>query len=201
MERKSYTGSDAVNHFISHLSDTWRNIKATAYKYPINMTLQDEKRFHSQRRRELCLHPINDKQKPQRHHDHSLPQRNYTGAYCTRCNLQCRDMRKYLTCLAHNMSFDVTIILKELRKSESNVEIQCKSETQLFKVVIGDLKFQDTLSIMNASLKQLAESHVASGHNTRYTHEMVHDLPDSVRGIVCEGKQVMCYEYLTTSTA
>ena len=99
------------------------------------------------------------------------------------------------------MSFDVTIILKELRKSESNVEIQCKSETQLFKVVIGDLKFQDTLSIMNASLKQLAESHVASGHNTRYTHEMVHDLPDSVREIVCEGKQVMCYEYLTTSTA
>ena len=38
VERKSYTGSDAVNHFISHLSDTWRNIKATAYKYPINMT-------------------------------------------------------------------------------------------------------------------------------------------------------------------
>lgn len=95
------------------------------------------------------------------------------------------------------MTFDVSIILKELRKSETEVTIQCKSETQLFKVIIGDLKFQDSYSIMSTSLRQLAQSHIASGYPTRYTHEMMQYLPDRVRDIVCNGKQVMCYEYIT----
>ena len=98
------------------------------------------------------------------------------------------------------MSFDVTIILKEFNYPESKVSILSKSPTQLFRVRIGDLKFQDNLSIMGDSLKKLAESHVTGGYPTRYAHEMLSYLPHDVRERFCTQKQVLCYEYRTHLT-
>jgi len=197
VEKSSYLGVNAVNHFITSLSEAWRRIKDAAVTYPIHMTDEDQDRFQRQRQCELCFRPFDDKYPAHRHHDHSLPQNNYIGAYCSRCNLQCRDMRRYLITLAHNMSFDVSVILKEFNKPEAEVSILSKSTTQLFRVKIADLQFQDTLSVMGDSLKKLAESHVAAGYDTRYAHEMVSYLPQEVRESVCTQKQVLCYEYIT----
>ncbi|MPC53994.1 hypothetical protein E2C01_047899 [Portunus trituberculatus] len=62
-----------------------------------------------------------------------------------RCSLQCRDMRKYLTALAHNMSFDVSLILKDFDFPGATVNILAKSEMHLLKVRINDIQFQDSL--------------------------------------------------------
>ena len=109
-------------------------------------------------------------------------------------------MRHYVITLAHNMSFDVTIILKEVNYPNSKVNILSKSPTQLFRVRIGDLKFQDNLSIMGDSLKKLAESYVTGGYPTRYSNEMVSYLPHDVREHFCNLKQVLCYEYMAYLT-
>lgn len=76
-------------------------------------------------------------------------------------------MRRYFITLAHNMSFDVAVIKKEMDKPNTDVSILCKSSTHLFRVRINHLQFQDTLSIMGDSLKKLTESHIAAGYDTR----------------------------------
>ncbi len=78
-----------------------------------------------------------------------------------------------------------------------DVDILAKSESHLLKVRIKELQFQDTLSIMNAGLGHLAQSHVQAGYNTRYAQEMVNYLPEDVRRVICTQKQFLCYEYIT----
>ena len=111
VEKRTYFGVDASNDFIKSLSESWRIIKKSTISYPIDMTA-DEDYFRRQGHCELCHQPFDEKNRLHRHHDHSVPRNNYRGAWCARCNLQCRDMRKYLISLAHNMSLDVSLIIK-----------------------------------------------------------------------------------------
>ena len=68
-------------------------------------------------------------------------------------------MKKYLISMAHNMSFDVSLIIKDLHLSEADVDILAVSESHLLKVRINYLYFQDSLSIMNASLSKVVQSY------------------------------------------
>ena len=86
------------------------------------------------------------------------------------------------------MSFDVSLIIKDLHLSEADVDILANSESHLLKVRIKDLQFQDSLYIMNAGLSKLVQSHVEAGYSTRYTHGMVNYLPMAVRSVVCTEK-------------
>ncbi len=83
------------------------------------------------------------------------------------------------------MSFDVSLILKDLQLPESHVDILAKSESHLLKVRIKGLQFQDTPSIMNAGLGHFAQSHVQAGYDTRYAQKMVNYLPEDVKRVIC----------------
>ncbi len=83
------------------------------------------------------------------------------------------------------MSFDVSLIIKDLQLPESHVEILSKSESYLLKVRIKELQFQDTPSIMNAGLGHLAQSHVQAGYDTRYAQKRVNYLPENVKTVIC----------------
>ncbi|MPC50760.1 hypothetical protein E2C01_044590 [Portunus trituberculatus] len=197
VRKRSYFGDDAVDDFITNLSADWEQIKVNNKTYAIHMTEEDQERFQRQCHCELCGQPFDEDHPPHKHHDHSIPQCNYLGAYCTRCNLQYRDMRKCLTALAHNMSFDVSLILKDFDFPGATVNILAKSESHLLKVQINDIQFQDSLSVMNAGLGKLVQSHVDAGYDTRYAQLMLDYLPEAVRGAICTQKQFLCYEYIT----
>ena len=130
VEKRTYFGADASNDFIRSLSESWRIIKEGTISYPIDMTAEDEDHFRRQGHCELCHEPFDEKNRPHRHHDHSVPRNNYRGAWCAQCNLQFRDMRKYLISLAHNMSYDISLLIKDLQLSETNVDILAKSESE-----------------------------------------------------------------------
>ena len=147
VKKRSYMGPEAVDNFLASLSQFWQDINKAVLVCPIQMVNEDEARFQNQQQCKLCFHPFDDKHPAHCHHDLGLAQHNYLGACCSRCNLQCHNMRHYVITLAHNMSFDVTTILKEFNYPESKVSILSKSSTQLFRVRMGDLEFQDTLSI------------------------------------------------------
>ena len=194
VKKGSYVGDDPMRKFFTEVSDAWREIKQGMNDFPIHMTREDEHVFQQQTRCQLCSEPFTRKNKACRHHDHSLPQHNYLAAYCTRCNLQCRNSRKFLTTFAHNMNYDVPFLLKEIQVKEVN--ILGKSSTKYFKVRIGDIQFQDSLNILNSSLASLAQSHIASGYPTPYTREMISYLPRDVIDVLQTQKQFMCYEYI-----
>ena len=198
VKKDSYVGQEATQKLYESMSNAWRDIKANTITFPIHMTPQDELRFKAQKQCELCHITFTKDAPPNRHHDHSIQHNNYLGAYCARCNFQCKNMLKYLPALAHNMSFDVGVMLKEIKIEGDKVSLCVKSGTSLFKVRMGEIQFMDSLSIMNASLKSLADTHVAAGYPTKYTHEMVDHLPEEVRNFITTKKQIFCYEYITS---
>ena len=196
VKKGSYVGANPMKKFFTEVSDAWREIKESMNNFPIHMTREDEHDFQQQTHCQLCSDPFTRKNRANRHHDHSRPQHNYLAAYCSRCNLQCRNSRKYLTTFAHNMNYDVPFILTEIETEE--VKILAKSSTKYFKVRIGDIQFQDSLNILNSSLASLAKSHIAAGFPTPCTREMilVSYLPGDVIDILQTQKQFMCYDYI-----
>ena len=81
---------------------------------------------------ELCkclFKSDNDKNK---HHDHHLRYNNYVDACCTRCNLQIRDKSRRLVFVAHNVSYDLGFILKEM-KQDLPIDVSCEHSLNVFK--------------------------------------------------------------------
>ncbi|XP_069936724.1 uncharacterized protein [Cherax quadricarinatus] len=193
---KSYKGEDAVNHFILNVSGEWNKIKFRRQYHEIHMSEEDKMRHDSQNTCELCGNTFKKPKDKHKHHDHTLNFNNYIGAYCARCNMQCKDKREKLLLFCHNMSYDLGIILKELNVDKYNVEIHSKQGFKFLKVDIGKVRFQDSLSLLNGSLSTLAEQHIKAGKSLKYTETILKDVPRDVLPLLCKGKQILCYDYI-----
>ncbi|XP_069950770.1 uncharacterized protein [Cherax quadricarinatus] len=193
---KSYKGEDAVNHFILNVSGEWNKIKFRRQYHEIHMSEEDKMKHDSQNTCELCGNTFKNPKDKHKHHDHTLNFNNYIGAYCARCNMQCKDKREKLLLFCHNMSYDLGIILKELNVDKYNVEIHSKQGFKFLKVEIGKVRFQDSLSLLNGSLSTLAEQHIKAGKSLKYTESNLKDVPRDVLPLLCKGKQILCYDYI-----
>ena len=95
------------------------------------MTEEDEERFKNQDTCDLCKSPFKSSKDKNRHHNHHQRYNNFVGGYCSRCNLQLEDKSHKLVLVAHNMSYDVRLILKEMSQ-DLPVDVMCKHELKFF---------------------------------------------------------------------
>ncbi|XP_069175223.1 uncharacterized protein [Procambarus clarkii] len=199
VETYSYVGPDAVNHFITKLEASWKAIHAQLPNFPKNLSREQERMFQRQNTCQLCHQTFKDKKDKHRHHNHAIQENNYLGAYCARCNLQCKNARRYLTTFSHNAAYDLGIILKELSKNpHRDVEILTKEGLKFMQVIIGKLKFLDSLALLNGSLGTLASEHVAGKKPTKYTEHILNGVSDEAKALLIKGKQSLCYDYISS---
>lgn len=111
------------------------------------MTCEDIRGFSEANVCCICNIPFTKGVKNNRHHDHMVRRNNYSGACCTRCNLQMRNRKIILPVLAHNVSYDISIILFEL---SLDIPIQ--------GVQIGDLGFLDSMAFMSGGLNSISQT-------------------------------------------
>ncbi|XP_042858741.1 uncharacterized protein LOC122244830 [Penaeus japonicus] len=190
-----YCGSDASTHFIKRLSGVWWSVRQTMPNYPLHMTWKDSQQFKKADVCCVCGTRFAKNVVKNRHHDHMLRRNNYLGACCTRCNLQMRNQRMLLPVLIHNMSYDISIILKELTL-DIPIQILPNHGLKYYHVRIGDLGFLDTMAFMSGSLASIAKTHIDSGGSLFYSKQMIKALPSASHPHLLSGKQVFCYDYL-----
>lgn len=142
-----YCGSDSSTHFVKRLMSVWRSIKKYIPNYALHMTCEDIRGFSEAIVCCICNIPFTKGVKNNRHHNHMVCRNNYSGACCTRCNLQMRNRKMILPVLAHNVSYNISIILFEL---SLDIPIQ--------GVQIGDLGFLDSMAFMSGGLNSISQT-------------------------------------------
>ncbi|XP_069165497.1 uncharacterized protein [Procambarus clarkii] len=143
--------------------------------------------------------PFKSAKDKHRHHDHAIEFNNYLAAYCRRCNMLCRNSYKYLYTLSHNATYDLGVILNELSNLPNReIDIASKDGFKFMKVDIGKLRFMDSLALLNSGLEKLAKEHIKEGKPTTYTSVMLDDVPVAAHHLLKTGKQVFCYDYISS---
>nr|XP_027209340.1 uncharacterized protein LOC113802890 [Penaeus vannamei] len=151
------------------------------------MSNEDEEAFKKAEMCEMCNQKFPTHQQKHRHHDHTKDRMNYIGAYCARCNLQMKNHRTAIPCLAHNHSYDLGLILKEMQVN-TKIKILTKQGLRYHSVELNNLKFLDSLAFMNASLSSLAKTHIESSRSLRYSKHILRHLPDEAQSLLLTGK-------------
>ncbi|XP_069164423.1 uncharacterized protein [Procambarus clarkii] len=199
VEKLTYMGDDPVNHFIDTLEKSWKRIKSTMPKYKISMTREHWQAYRRQTTCEMCYRPFKSDKDKHRHHDHAIEFNNYLAAYCRRCNMLCRNSYKYLYTFSHNAAYDLGVILNELSNLPNReIDIASKDGFKFMKVDIGKLRFMDSLALLNGGLEKLAKEHIKEGKPTTYTSVMLDDVPVAAHHLLKTGKQVFCYDYISS---
>ena len=189
------SGMKSADELIRDLNERWEKIRKEKCSYAIDMSDANEEYFKQQKKCELCSGRFKDKSDKHRHHDHSLEKNNFIGAYCARCNLQCSDRYKTLTVFAHNMSYDLGLVLKEMEQRQ-NITIHPKGVSKYMSVKIGNIKFIDSLHFLNGSLERLSRDFLESGKYPKFTNLMLSEYDADVREKIIRGKGHFPYEYL-----
>jgi len=156
-----YQGADAATHFVENLSNKWADIVKNMPYNLLHMSNEDEEAFKKAEMCEMCTQKFLTHQQKHSNHDHTKDRMNYIGAYCARCNLQMKNHRTTIPCLAHNHSYDLGLILKEMQVN-TKIKILTKQGLRYHSVELNNLKFLDSLAFMNASLSSLAKTHIES---------------------------------------
>ncbi|XP_069160334.1 uncharacterized protein [Procambarus clarkii] len=199
VEKLTYMGDDPVNHFIDTLEKSWKRIKSAMPKYKISMTREHWQAYRRQTTCEMCYSPFKSAMDKHRHHDHAIEFNNYLAAYCQRCNMLCRNSYKYLYTFSHNAAYDLGVILNELSNLPNReIDIASKDGFKFMKVDIGKLRFMDSLALLNGGLEKLAKEHIKEGKPTTYTSVMLDDVPVAAHHLLKTGKQVFCYDYISS---
>nr|XP_045612339.1 uncharacterized protein LOC123766905 [Procambarus clarkii] len=199
VDKLTYMGDDPVNHFINTLEKAWKRIKSAMPKYKISMTREHWQAYRRQTTCEMCYSPFKSAMDKHRHHDHAIEFNNYLAAYCQRCNMLCRNSYKYLYTFSHNAAYDLGVILNELSNVPNReIDIASKDGFKFMKVDIGKLRFMDSLALLNGGLEKLAKEHIREGKPTTYTSVMLDDVPVAAHHLLKTGKQVFCYDYISS---
>ncbi|XP_069161320.1 uncharacterized protein [Procambarus clarkii] len=199
VEKDTYLGKDAANHFITTLEASWARIKKGLVSYELHMSQQQQAIFETKTACELCDLPFNGDVIKVRHHDHTVRFHNYQAAYCDRCNLQCINSYKFLYTFSHNASYDLGVILNEMRdRPGSEIDILAKDGFKFMKVDVNNLRFLDSLALLNGSLGRIAKDHIDSGKPTTFTLAMLKGVNKAAIPKLLTGKQSFCYDYLSS---
>ncbi|XP_068229528.1 uncharacterized protein, partial [Palaemon carinicauda] len=160
------------------------------------MTAEDERAFLEQGVCQLCKSPFKDGSDKHRHHDHASPNNNSIGAYCRRCNLSCREQKTHLPVFAHNSSYDLGLILKDI-KDKVQISIMTKQGLKIQRMSVGNLIFLDSLAFLGSSLDSLASEYFRDGRKARLTEEMLSGIKnEELRAEIIRGKLSFCYDYI-----
>ncbi|XP_068227372.1 uncharacterized protein [Palaemon carinicauda] len=191
-----YCGNDCVDNFLLDLSDCWAAIRSQRKTFPIDMSTEDERTFQQQTVCQMCKTSFKHDHDKHRHHDHAEPKNNFIGAYCARCNLACRELKTRLPVFAHNSSYDLGLILKEL-KTKVDITIMTKQGLKNQRMTVGNLVFLDSLAFLGSSLDSLASEYFRDGRKAGLTEDMLSEIrDDKLRGEVIQGKLPFCYDYI-----
>nr|XP_027227780.1 uncharacterized protein LOC113819787 [Penaeus vannamei] len=98
-----------------------------------------------------------------------------------------KNHRTAIPCLAHNHSYDLGLILKEMQVN-TKIKILTKQGLRYHSVELNNLKFLDSLAFMNASLSSLAKTHIESSRSLRYSKHILRHLPDEAQSLLLTGK-------------
>ncbi|XP_069161193.1 uncharacterized protein [Procambarus clarkii] len=111
----------------------------------------------------------------------------------------CRNSYKYLYTFSHNAAYDLGVILNELSNLPNRtIDIASKDGFKFMKVDIGKLWFMDSLALLNGELQKLPKEHIKEGKPTTYTSVMQDDVPVAAHHLLKTGKQVFCYDYISS---
>ncbi|XP_069167094.1 uncharacterized protein [Procambarus clarkii] len=111
----------------------------------------------------------------------------------------CRNSYKYLYTFSHNAAYDLGVILNELSNLPNReIDIASKDGFKFMKVDIGKLQFMDSLALLNGGLEKLAKEHIKEGKPTTYTSVMLDDVPVAAHHLLKTGKQVFCYDDISS---
>ena len=127
---KSYMGLDCVDVYIQSSKNDWNKILPVTIneKYKLKMTPQTQIKHDLSLVCAICKrHFATEGISKHRHHNHMLEFDNYVASLCFRCNSQIRCQWK-LVCVAHNASYDISIILKYGRDKHSMRVLTQKSD-------------------------------------------------------------------------
>ncbi|XP_066955706.1 uncharacterized protein [Macrobrachium rosenbergii] len=195
MKTKTSTSRRSATELVNALSEDWSTLARERCHYPINISPQDEERFMRSTKCDLCNKKFVKGNDKHRHHDHMKEEDNFLGTYCQRCNQLCCDRYNTLRVYAHNMSYDMGLILKEL-EGNYNIQVQPKSGLKFLSVKINQLLFLDLLQFLSGSLDSVSREHIASGRELTYTHYLLQHLPLEARLKIITGKRSFPYEYV-----
>ena len=158
-KERSYYGNDCVNNMLANLTDDWKEIPSTL-NHPLNISEEDRKKHNEKNKCDICKCRFNKTDhKKIKHHFHCLRENNYARTLCSSCNLKLRTPH-YLPVVVHNLSYDLSLILKEYDEDRFDFNVNKKDGMRCYSASVGKLKFVDSCNMLKGSLSNLATHHI-----------------------------------------
>ena len=181
-------------------SKDWFEILREAKRYEICMTDKDINIYLKTKSCRYCQRSFSADIVKVRHHNSLLESNNFIAAICNHCNLKMKNMFPLLNVLVHNLSYDMTLILKEA-SSIYNFSIHKMSGAKYYYGRVKYLKFIDSLNMINGSLDKLASEHIKAKAPLNITNTLLSSLSEKAKTLLLQtGKQILPYEYISSFT-
>ena len=145
---------------------------------------------------ENCHVTFNHQTRKVAHHYHYIAKDNYANALCNKCNLKFQERVKKLVVLVHNLSYDLSLILKQASPN-FDFKLNKRRGFHYYSGDTMDLKFYDSMNMLKGSLASLAKEHIKNSGDLTYTKASLSHLSPEAQALLLEsGKQVFPYEFL-----
>ena len=191
----TFIGEDSVNSLLDKLSEDWESIRKK-YNYPINVSDEDRKRHIQIRKCDICNSSFSSKNPKVLHHVHLLRNNNYASILCNTCNLRLPTPAQ-LPVIIHNLSYDLTLILKYFNDTKYKVDITKKNGNNYDYARIGNLKFIDSVNMLKGRLNHLSNEHIKNNGNLNIVNESLRGYSDEAKELLTRsGKQFFPYKFL-----
>ena len=195
-KEKSYFGEDCINHFLSCISEDWKEI-SSKINFPVNFSPADMQIHAEKKKCDICKSSFNKTNlKKTKHHFHYLEENNYAGTLCTPCNLKLRSPF-FLPVIFHNLSYDLSLILKQYDENTYDFKVNKKGGMNFYSASVGKLKLVDSMNMIKGSLANLADHHILNNGDLTIVKESLKNFSHEAQELLCAtGKQFFPYEYL-----
>ena len=125
VKERTHFGDVCVNDMLASLTNDWNDI-AVNLNFPINFSDEDQQSHNRKSSCDICQCKFNKtNRKKMQHHFHYLQFDNYVGTLCAPCNLQLKTPH-FLPVIVHNLSYDLSLILKEYDEEMFKVNVNKK---------------------------------------------------------------------------
>ncbi|XP_064113377.1 uncharacterized protein LOC135220011 [Macrobrachium nipponense] len=190
-------GDDCINAMLDHLKKDWAEIQKAIPKYEIKMTTQSTQEHEKASHCQTCHEKFSGEVKKVRHHAHHIPEDNYAGALCSKCNIKIVDKPKTLRVFVHNLSYDICLILKE-SCPKIYFNVLKRDGGKYYSAQTGCIKFVDSGNMIRGSLASLSSTHISQDGSLKITRALLSSYPDEGKKLVLNtGKQFYPYDYVT----
>ena len=99
--------------------------------------------------------------------------------------------------LFHNLSYNLSLILKEYDKDKSEFNVNKKNRMRFYSACVGKLKFVDSCNMLKGSPSNLATHHILKKGKLTVVKETLQKYSTETQDLPCNtGKQFFPYEYM-----